>query len=131
MRKLFTFLPDRSALILRALFVALFFFSGAQVFAQTTGFVKCYADKDRDGFGDPNDFILVDVSIGCNLFGPDPRSDNGLDCNDNDASIHPYTWYKDFDNDLYSDGTTLIQCTQPLGYKLATVMTMIRTLMTT
>ncbi len=29
------------------------------------------------------------------------------------------TWYKDQDNDGYSDGTTKIQCNQPGGYKLA------------
>jgi hypothetical protein len=28
-------------------------------------------------------------------------------------------WYKDADNDGYSDGTTLTQCTQPAGYKPA------------
>jgi hypothetical protein len=29
------------------------------------------------------------------------------------------TWYKDVDGDGYSDGTTLIQCTRPDGYKVA------------
>ena len=31
----------------------------------------------------------------------------------------PQTWYKDIDNDLYSDGTSQQSCTQPPGYKLA------------
>jgi len=35
------------------------------------------------------------------------------------------TWYKDADNDGYSDGTTLSQCTQPANYKLATNLTAI------
>ena len=29
------------------------------------------------------------------------------------------TWYKDADSDQYSDGTTVIQCARPTGYKLA------------
>ncbi|MEO1263355.1 MAG: MopE-related protein [Bacteroidota bacterium] len=29
----------------------------------------------------------------------------------------PITWYKDFDDDGYTDGTTQITCTQPAGYK--------------
>lgn len=33
------------------------------------------------------------------------------------------TWYKDSDNDGYSNGETLIQCTQPAGYKLAANLT--------
>ena len=35
------------------------------------------------------------------------------------------TWYKDSDNDGYSNGATLIQCTQPAGYKLAANLTAI------
>ncbi|MCB9317039.1 MAG: hypothetical protein H6569_12945, partial [Lewinellaceae bacterium] len=42
------------------------------------------------------------------------------DCNDNNAAINPNTvWYKDFDNDGYSDGASVTQCLQPTGYKLA------------
>src|SRR5947207_12211304 len=98
MRKLFTFLLRRPELLLKAFFILFCCFGSTEIFAQTTGFVKCYADKDKDGFGDPNDFILVDVSVCCNLFGPEPRADNGLDCNNKDASIHPYTWYMYLDN---------------------------------
>lgn len=35
------------------------------------------------------------------------------------ASNDPATWYKDADNDGYSDGTTQAACSQPSGYKLA------------
>lgn len=34
------------------------------------------------------------------------------------AGPPPPTWYKDFDNDGYSDGLTIIACIQPFGYKL-------------
>ena len=44
----------------------------------------------------------------------------GNDCNDNDPTINPATiWYKDADNDGYSDGTTSSGCERPDGYKLA------------
>ncbi len=32
-------------------------------------------------------------------------------------------WYKDADNDGYSDGTTVLACAQPEGYKAATALT--------
>ena len=35
----------------------------------------------------------------------------------------PKQWYKDADNDMYSDGTILIQHAQPVGYKLASNLT--------
>ena len=48
----------------------------------------------------------------------------GGDCDDANAIINPATvWYKDVDNDGYSDGMAKIQCTQPTGYKLATQLT--------
>ncbi|MBK8968405.1 MAG: putative metal-binding motif-containing protein [Lewinellaceae bacterium] len=46
------------------------------------------------------------------------------DCNDNNAAINPNTvWYRDVDNDGYSNGMTLTQCAQPNGYKLASQLT--------
>ena len=39
------------------------------------------------------------------------------------VTVESTTWYKDADNDGYSDGTTLIQCTRPDGYKLASELT--------
>jgi hypothetical protein len=47
------------------------------------------------------------------------------DCDDSDANEHPgQTWFKDADNDLYSDGTTnTTSCTRPTGYKVASELT--------
>ncbi len=39
------------------------------------------------------------------------------------ASGGAQTWYKDWDNDGYSDGTTQVSCTQPNGYKLPASLT--------
>jgi hypothetical protein len=108
----------RLAIILKAFFILLFFFSKQESFAQGTGAnTKCYADKDHDGFGDPNDYILIDPTlINCSDVG---RADNGLDCDDNNAAINPNTvWYKDADGDGYTDGTKTTQCDRPPGYKL-------------
>ncbi len=42
------------------------------------------------------------------------------DCNDSSAIEHPgQVWYKDSDNDGYSDGTTVIQCFRPSGYGIS------------
>ncbi|MEK7425998.1 MAG: MopE-related protein, partial [Actinomycetota bacterium] len=48
-----------------------------------------------------------------------------VDCDDNDPLEHPnQTWYKDADNDLYSDGTTnTTSCTRPTGYKVVSELT--------
>jgi hypothetical protein len=48
----------------------------------------------------------------------------GDDCDDNDkdVTVAP-VWYLDADNDKYSDGTSLTQCDQPEGYKLAEDLT--------
>ncbi len=46
------------------------------------------------------------------------------DCDDNNAALNPATvWYKDSDNDGYGNGTSLTQCAQPAGYKLAANLT--------
>jgi hypothetical protein len=49
------------------------------------------------------------------------------DCNDNDPLEHPnQTWYKDNDNDGYSDGSqNTTSCTRPAGYKVASELTAI------
>ena len=45
------------------------------------------------------------------------------DCNDNDPEEFPgQVWYKDMDNDGYSDGTILNQCARPSGYKIASAL---------
>jgi hypothetical protein len=67
------------------------------------------ADADGDGYYYPEPFGQYDVP----------------DCNDNDPNEHPnQTWYKDEDNDGYSDGTTnTASCTRPQDYKLASELT--------
>ncbi len=62
-------------------------------------------DSDRDEFD------------GC---APGTSGDDGKarDCNDNNPLEKPgQTWYKDSDNDRYSDGISATQCTRPSGYK--------------
>ncbi len=86
-------------------------------------------------------FIGKDVKIGQNVqvtinsgFGGsgsdedldgDGFSENQGDCNDNDANEYPgQTWYKDSDDDGYSDGTTdTASCVRPTGYKTAAELT--------
>lgn len=72
-----------------------------------TEYFTLVADKDNDGYSYP-----VAVSPPYNAL---------PDCNDNDPNEHPgQTWYKDLDNDGYSDGTTNTEsCTRPPGYKVA------------
>lgn len=41
----------------------------------------------------------------------------GTDCNDNDNLQKPgQVWYRDYDGDDYSNGTTLTQCARPTDY---------------
>ncbi len=50
----------------------------------------------------------------------------GIMVNSDAAAVsvtQPFTWYKDADNDNYSDGTTLTACDRPTGYKLSTELT--------
>ena len=43
----------------------------------------------------------------------------GDDCDDNDPNeFRGQTWYKDTDDDGYSDGTSATQCERPDGYKI-------------
>jgi uncharacterized protein YjdB len=90
-----------------------------------------YEDRDNDGFSSGT------TSRGCErreffYFGGTSSSGKlatelnslTIDCNDNNAAISPNTvWYKDADNDGYSDGTTQIQCAQPTNFKLASALT--------
>jgi hypothetical protein len=94
-----------------------------------------FPDTDGDGFGDPDaGTTACDQPAGL-------IADN-LDCDDNDAGVHPdadevcdavdnncdgdvdedgavdgTTWYADADGDLYGDSTSsLVACAQPSGY---------------
>lgn len=71
-----------------------------------------YPDADGDGYGANTPTTIVCANpIGYVL--------DNTDCDDTNAAINPTTvWYKDTDNDGYSTGATLTQCTRPAGYKL-------------
>lgn len=61
-------------------------------------------DNDNDGYGNP-------ASASC--------AHPELDCNDNNPLECPnQTWYADTDGDGYSNGSMIIQCTRPTGYKV-------------
>lgn len=80
---------------------------------------KWYPDLDNDGY-----------SVGVNAYRSQctrPQGHKRLvelssttgDCDDNNHAINPNTvWYKDADNDGYTDGTPQQQCQRPAGYKL-------------
>ncbi|MEW5896707.1 MAG: MopE-related protein [Nanoarchaeota archaeon] len=75
-------------------------------------FKTYYLDNDKDTYGNPN--VKTSSCKPVNGFVL-----NGWDCNDNNAQLNPATvWYKDADNDGYSDGITKIQCSQPPNFKL-------------
>lgn len=75
-----------------------------------------YADTDVDGLGDPNN-----TTASCTQ--PAGFVANSDDCNDGDNGIGTLTWYKDIDNDDYSDGANINQCAQPTGYQLPADLT--------
>lgn len=85
-----------------------------------------WKDLDGDGFGNPT----ITLKQSCK---PDGYVQGNMgawylyeDCNDNNSAIKPNTvWYKDADNDGYSDGATITQCPQPGGYKLSGNLTAI------
>ena len=110
------FLLRQSGLALKLFFIYLCFINSTDTFAQGTGLMKCYADKDGDGYGDPNDYTLVDASFGCSLIVTVgfKHVDNGEDCDDNNKDINPNTlWYKDSDGDNIPYGAPIRQCQRP------------------
>ena len=79
-----------------------------------------YRDQDNDGYSSG-----VTIVGGCTppAGGYKLASDLislDIDCKDKDPLQFPgQIWYKDVDNDGYSDGVTLVQCLKPAGYKAA------------
>ncbi|MBN1568685.1 MAG: hypothetical protein JXA73_12630 [Acidobacteria bacterium] len=83
------------------------------------GTCSYYGDADGDGFGDP--LAIVQASCG---EPPAGYVDNSADCDDTQAAINAATvWYRDADNDGYSNGDTLTQCARPEGHKLSSELT--------
>ncbi len=68
-------------------------------------------DNDGDGYGNPAVTIISETQ-------PEGYVQDGSDCNDNDASIHPDTvWYLDADTDGFGNpDISLTQCESPAGY---------------
>ncbi|MEW6600507.1 MAG: DUF4082 domain-containing protein, partial [Nitrospirota bacterium] len=75
-----------------------------------------YCDFDGDGYADSS-ADGVCSGTGCEPSGC--ATIPGTDCDDSNYYAHPgQTWYKDADNDDYSDGVTdQTSCTRPAGYK--------------
>ena len=78
-----------------------------------------YLDKDNDGYdaGQENICYGATVPIGYKA------TTLGADCDDNNNVVTTTIWFKDADNDGYSDGATQTQCTRPVGFKLTTELT--------
>jgi hypothetical protein len=72
-----------------------------------------YLDQDGDGYGDPTDGIASCSEL-------TGRVDNGEDCDDSAAAVHPgaTNWYPDDDSDGYGDDSAVpnIDCLAPSGY---------------
>jgi hypothetical protein len=105
--------------------------------------ITWFADADGDGYSSGATLTQCDRPAGYKSAG-ELTSTTG-DCNDNDATINPgatevcngidddcdgqidegvmTTWYRDSDNDGYSNGNTLVQCDRPTGYKSAGELT--------
>jgi hypothetical protein len=103
------------------------------------GLITYYVDADGDGYGSTTTASL------CSTTPPAGYATSNTDCNDNNASIKPgaaevcdgidnncngqidegvkTTFYKDADNDGYSDGTTQEACAKPEGYKAVSELT--------
>jgi hypothetical protein len=93
-----------------------------------------HKDADNDGYSDGTTLTQCTRPTGYKFGGSNPilfPLGDGLvatsgDCNDNNAILNPATtWYRDADNDGYSNGATLTQCTRPANHKLASELTSI------
>jgi hypothetical protein len=82
-----------------------------------------YKDSDNDGYSDGTTKVVCSDPPAGYKAASALKALTG-DCNDDDGALNSATkWYKDADNDGYSDGTVATQCQQPAGYKLATNLT--------
>jgi len=79
-----------------------------------------YKDADNDGYSDGTTDTTSCTRPPSYKVASELAATSG-DCDDNDGNEHPgQTWYRDIDNDGYSDGTTdTTSCTRPMGYKVA------------
>jgi len=102
-----------------------------------------YRDEDEDGYSDGTTLTQVDQPANYQSVSALAATDG--DCDDLDANVHPgaseicengkdddcsggdapcpITWYKDSDSDGYSDGITLTQPQQPVGYYSSSTLT--------
>jgi hypothetical protein len=82
--------------------------------------VTYFEDSDTDTYGNASSTQTSETGSAPSGY----VSDNN-DCNDSDPIEHPnQTWYKDTDDDDYSDGTTdTTSCTRPEGYKVVSELT--------
>lgn len=77
-----------------------------------------YKDMDGDGYSDGK-LDAQSCKRPARYFAESELTAISGDCNDHDSQEHPgQTWHKDEDNDGYTDGQTLTQCSRPKGYKL-------------
>ncbi len=82
-----------------------------------------YLDSDGDGYS-AGVTMQACISPGAGWYLAAQLTATSGDCNDYDALQRPgQTWYRDWDNDGYSDGTTLVQCLKPAGFKHASQLT--------
>src|SRR5437868_1289263 len=74
-----------------------------------------YEDQDHDGYPSSAPF-LVQCTRPQGYRAIKELTATTIDCDDNDASTKPNTdWYKDEDDDGYSDLTHVTQCFRPVG----------------
>ena len=92
-------------------------------------------DSDNKSYPGANEICGDGIDQNCNgsdlLCDPrdvdndnDGYTENQGDCDDSNAALNPATtWYKDSDNDGYSDGSAQTQCQRPTGFKLSSELT--------
>jgi|GEM_PF-4797635 len=79
-----------------------------------------FIDKDGDDYDNGSETVCYGQHIPAGYI----QTSKGKDCDDNNATVTVgLLWYKDADNDGYSDGDTITQCSKPGGYTLADQLT--------